>query len=258
MLLFSLLACTCAEPPTAPAAPAPWTPGKEVPCELEGGTLAASWMAPTAQEGPFPTAVIAVGARPWNRWGDTPDAPWGHYRQMAVALVESGAAVLLFDKGGTGATGGLARDMAGRTEEVQAAAACALEQPGADPKRLVLVGHSQGSSAAVRATINGTPTEHLVLLSPVATEDELAALPPGVRLTLIRGELDGPDADDGRLRVLSARGLRARHVVIPHADHLLLDASSRVPEAGHPDTAVHAMALRALTDAVVTTERSGP
>ena len=67
-----------------------------------------------------------------------------------------------------------------------------------------------------------------------------------------------PDADDGRLRVLSARGLRARHVVIPHADHLLLDASSRVPEAGHPDTAVHAMALRALTDAVVTTERSGP
>ncbi len=262
MSLFAtlLLACTCAEP--APASPdvstPPWTPGREVTCELDTGPLAASWMTPSEAQAPFPTAVIVVGARPWNRWGDTPDAPWGHYRDMALALVEAGAAVLLFDKGGTGQTGGPVKDMDGRIAEVGAAVTCALGQPGADPDRLALVGHSQGSSAVVRATIQGTPSSNLVLLSPVTTPDELAALPPGTHLTLIRGELDGPDTDDSRLRMLSARGLTARHVVVPAADHLLLDTSRGVPRPEDPKTAVHPVALRALTDAVTRTTRSTP
>lgn len=259
-LVLSLLGCgwlgASADP--APPEPAPLAaPGVEVRCPAEPRPLAATWWAPTGA-GPFPTAVILVGARPWDRWGDTAEAPWGHYRDIALALVNSGAAVLAFDKGGTGATGGDAGDLVARGVETQAAVACALAQPGADPARVSLVGHSQGSTVAVHAAIRGAPVQGLVLLSPGVDVDALAALPEGLSLTLVRGALDGADADDKRLRVLEARRMKARHVVIPSADHLLLDASARVPKPTDPATAVHPAALRVIADAVTRLGRSEP
>jgi len=260
-MLFGLLLLGCGAPaPPAeapPPAPSPVEPGRAVQCPAEPRALAASWVAPDGP-GPFPTAVVLVGARPWNRWGDQPDAPWGHYRDIAQALVASGAAVLVFDKGGTGQTGGPPVDEPARVAEAHAAVACALAQPGADPARMTLLGHSQGSTVATLAAIQGAPIQGLVLLSPVVAVDPLAALPDGLSLTLVRGELDGVDADDKRLQVLGARGLQARHAVIPKSDHLLLDASRRVPDPADPATAVHPAALRVIADAVTSLARSDP
>ncbi len=255
MLTSLLLLTSCgAEPSSSPPAAKPSGLGRELSCAAEPRPLAASWLAP-AGPGPFPTAVLLVGARSWDRWGDQPDAAWGHYRDIAQGLVAGGAAVLLFDKGGTGATGGPTVDENARVKEAQAALACALAQPGADPERVSLVGHSQGSTVATLAAVAGAPIQGLVLLSPVVEVAPLAALPEGLSITLVRGQIDGADADDKRLKVLGARGLKARHEVIPNADHLLLDASSRVPSPSDPDTAVHPVALRAITRAVTAVAR---
>ncbi len=160
-MLFTLaiLACNTSTPP-APGEPreAPMNPaaeGTDVWCPAEPRPLAGTWLAPKG-DGPFPTALILVGARPWNRWGDAPDAPWGHYRDIAEALVAGGAAVLVFDKGGTGQTGGTTVNLSARVTEARAAVSCALAQPGADPQRFSLVGHSQGSVVATHATVNSS------------------------------------------------------------------------------------------------------
>jgi dienelactone hydrolase len=258
LLGLLLMACDRSEPaPTTPAAPTRVEPGSAVTCPAEPRPLAGSWLAPDGP-GPFPTAVILVGARSWNRWGDQPDAPWGHYRDIAQALVSSGSAVLVFDKGGTGETGGATVDESARVKEAHAAVACALTQPGADPTRLALIGHSQGSTIATLAAVQGAPVQGLVLLSPVVDLAPLAALPDGLAVTLVRGSLDGADADDKRLQVLGARKLQARQAVIPSADHLLLDASIKVPSPSDPATAVHPAALRVITDAVTKLARSEP
>jgi len=257
-MLLSLLwwACSGSEPVVEPpVVPARVEPGTAVTCPAEPRPLAGSWLAP-AGLGPFPTAVLLVGARNWNRWGDQPDAPWGHYRDIAQALVGAGAAVLVFDKGGTGETGGPTVDESARVKEAHAALSCALAQPGADPARLSLLGHSQGSTIATLAAVEGAPVQGLVLLSPVVDVAPLAALPDGLAVTLVRGSLDGADADDKRLQVLGARKLSARQAVIPSADHLLLDASVKVPSPTDPATAVHPAALRAITDAVTKLGRS--
>ncbi len=254
MLTALMLACSCEpELPSVPSEAA--EPAADLTCPADPQDLAATWRTPTGP-GPFPTAVVLVGARPWDRWGDLPDAPWSHYRAMAEALVAAGAAVLLFDKGGTGATGGALGTPTARVAEAHAALACALAQPGADPNRVSFVGHSQGSWVASTAAVQGAAVQGLVLLSPVVELDLLAALPDGLVVTLVRGALDGADADEKRLQVLGARKLKSRHAVVPSADHLLLDASRIVPEPGHPLSPVHPAALRVLADAVTSVGRS--
>jgi dienelactone hydrolase len=260
---LSMLACSASAPsPSASSEPtsaagSPREIGVEVVCPAEPRPLAATWLRPTGS-GPFPTAVILVGARSWNRWGDQPDAPWGHYRDIALGLVKAGAAVLVYDKSGTGSTGGPTVALPARVAEAHSALACALTQPGADPERVVFLGHSQGSLVATLAAIQGAPVQGLVLLSPVVEVDALAALPDGLAMTLVRGEIEGAATDDKRLQMLVARGLPTRHVVIPNADHLLLDNSVRIPKPADPTTQVHPAALRAIADAVTSVGRSVP
>lgn len=82
--------------------------------------------------------------------GSGPQTRWGTMRYVADRFARSGVAVLIYDKRGSGESAGdwrtagyedLARD-------ALAAVATLAASPGVDPKRIGLVGHSQGGAIA--------------------------------------------------------------------------------------------------------------
>lgn len=207
-------------------------------CPAPDRPLGASLWLPAVATGPLPTAVVLVGAQPWDRNGDLPGTPWGHYRDVARAVAEAGGAALLFDKGGTGETGGDPADLDQRVREAVAAVACVRARPEVDDARVVFVGHSQGSVVAARAA-RAAGVAGLVLLSPVVGAAEVPALP----LVIVRGEADGGRAADEAL--LKARP-DATHVLVPNGGHLLFEGDTS-PGVSH----VSVVATGAVARAVV-------
>ncbi|MBN1336954.1 MAG: alpha/beta hydrolase [Deltaproteobacteria bacterium] len=221
ILLGALCACDPpgdGDPAAAPVPPAVPRRDRDVMCPAPDGGIAASLYEP---DGPATTAVLVdVGARMWDRWGDLPDGPaFSHYRELAEALQDTGVAVLLYDKRGTGHTLGHPPGTPGRIRDSLAARAClARLVPGA---RIVRVGHSAGSAVACHAW---APGERLVLLSPVVNPGEM----PDAPTLIVRGEADGGRAaDDARL----AAHPETRWVGVPGANHLLRVEGRVAPEA---------------------------
>jgi pimeloyl-ACP methyl ester carboxylesterase len=91
-----------------------------------------------------PAAVLITGLGPAERNGGVP--PWMPLRDLADALTRTGIAVLRVDDRGIGKSTG---DHAPTTtydeaDDVQTEVAWLRTQPGIDPKRIVLVGYSEG------------------------------------------------------------------------------------------------------------------
>ena len=91
-----------------------------------------------------PAAVLITGLSPAERNGGLP--PWMPLRDLADALTRTGIAVLRVDDRGIGKSTG---DHAPSTtydeaDDVQTEVAWLRTQPGIDPKRIVLVGYSEG------------------------------------------------------------------------------------------------------------------
>jgi len=214
-VLLALILSACGASPGGDAAS---RRDHEVSCPAPDGEIAASLYEPRA---PARVAVVVdVGARPWNRWGDLPGGQaFSHYRALAEALQDAGAAVLLYDKRGTGHSAGSPAGIAGRVRDSVAAGAClAGLLPAAS---IVRMGHSAGSVVACRAW---TPGERLVLLSPVVEAEEL----PDAPILIVRGEADGGRAAD--VERLAARPA-ATWVGVPGGDHLLMVKGRVAPEA---------------------------
>lgn len=194
---------------------------EEVVCPFDP-PLHATLLRPAGATGALPTAVIVPGAQPWDRWGDLPDKRWGHYRELATAIVAAGGAALVYDKVGIGATGGRQKGLDGRKAEVVALASCLRARPDVGP--LVLVGHSQGA-AAVGETTSAIGPAAVVLLSPVGPP------PEGVPVTVIQSDAEAHD--------------EWHPVVIPGASHLLM-AEPAVPGVSHVDARALDVAARAV------------
>jgi hypothetical protein len=91
-----------------------------------------------------PAAVLITGLSPAERNGGSP--PWMPLRDLADALTRAGIAVLRVDDRGIGKSTG---DHAPSTtfdeaDDVQTEVAWLRAQPGIDPKRIALVGYSEG------------------------------------------------------------------------------------------------------------------
>jgi uncharacterized protein len=95
-----------------------------------------------------PAAVLITGLSPSERNGGSP--PWMPLRDIADALTRAGLAVLRVDDRGVGKSTG---DHGPSTtydeaDDVQTEVAWLRSQPAIDPKRIVLVGYSEGSLIA--------------------------------------------------------------------------------------------------------------
>jgi dipeptidyl aminopeptidase/acylaminoacyl peptidase len=114
----------------------------------QGHVLAGTLTTPSAGPGRFPAVVLITGLSPSERNGGQP--PWMPLRDIADALTRAGVAVLRVDDRGVGKSTG---DHASSTtfdeaDDVQTEVAWLRSKPGIDPKRIALVGYSEGGLIA--------------------------------------------------------------------------------------------------------------
>lgn len=147
-------------------------------------TVAGSWRGPTRGSTPVPAAVLIAGSGPVDRDGNATVAPFAGLRfdclrWLADLCSAAGIASLRYDKLGVGATGPAPfgsptlSDMdfdAACVQPARDALAFTATQPGIDPRRLLIVGHSEGGgiALAVAASPRGAPAPaRLALVEPV-------------------------------------------------------------------------------------------
>jgi alpha-beta hydrolase superfamily lysophospholipase len=125
--------------------------------DVDGVTVHGSLRIPSGS-GPFPAAVLLAGSGPTDRNGDSRliNGSIGTLRHLADVLARNGVATLRYDKLGSGSTGlgGFAADpgaLGFDTYTAEAAAALRLLAGSrhVDPRRLVLIGHSEGGLIAL-------------------------------------------------------------------------------------------------------------
>lgn len=173
--------------PTPTSTPVPVSPvigaDQEVTFDSGGVTFHASYRGPVDTEQPVPAVVIVVGTGGVDRNGDAPTLATEAYAWLADVMSANGIASLRYDKLGTGATGlgpytgdpdemlALGYDRL-RVQPVRDALSFVAEQPGVDPDRILLLGHSEGGAdSLIVATDPGDAPRlaGLLLIEPAYT-----------------------------------------------------------------------------------------
>jgi predicted esterase len=136
---------------------------------------------PAVGKGPFPGVLLihGSGANDKNgtlgfvhKNGPKPPTPlW----QIAQYLSERGFAVLRYDKRGIGANFTINRNVWGNTtandliQDSKKALNALMQQPEVDPKRISIIGHSEGTIYAPRVAIdNSTKVKNIILMGNLA------------------------------------------------------------------------------------------
>ena len=195
-----------------------------------GGTLTL----PRAATGRIPVAVIIAGSGPTDRNGNSlmgirPNS----YAQLAWRLAERGIATLRYDKRGMPGTKGTF-DMTKMTlDDFAADARVAAESLAHDARfsRVVLLGHSEGSSLALMAARQGPPVVGVISVSGLGRPFGVVLREQLTRqfdsATLVRYDTAMAQYLRGeQVTVADAERLRAARpdaqlVVVPLANHVL-------------------------------------
>ena len=155
-----------------PVAAAEQEPGTGREITFANGTLAlvGTLELPMAVEPPYPAVLFVHGSGAVDRDGNAAGFEMDAYRQLAVALAESGIASFRYDKRGTGESGGdfttASRD--DLVDDLQFALEALREQPEVDTGRIVLVGHSEGGYLAPIVAGEDDAVAGLVLIAGAA------------------------------------------------------------------------------------------
>jgi hypothetical protein len=153
--------------------------------------------------GTAPAVLIISGSGPLDRDGNHRRLRLDVSRQIARTLRDAGIATLRYDKRGVGASEGtfLAAGLHDNVTDARAALDALCAQPGIDPNRLFVLGHSEGAIIAVALLAGNASAAGAILLSPTArpgadvlrwqAERVAADLPAPVRglLRLLRVDL---------------------------------------------------------------------
>ncbi|HTM26937.1 MAG TPA: alpha/beta fold hydrolase [Vicinamibacterales bacterium] len=113
----------------------------------QGHALAGTFTVPP-HEGRIAAAVLITGLSPHER--NNGNAPWMTFRDIADALGRAGIAALRADDRGIGKSTGdnMRLTSFDKADDVRAEVAWLRAQPGIDPKRIMLVGYSEGGLIA--------------------------------------------------------------------------------------------------------------
>jgi pimeloyl-ACP methyl ester carboxylesterase len=150
--------------PQEPKPPFPYLAEEvTVPNTKAGITLAGTLTLPKGA-GPFPAALLITGSGPENR----DEAIFGHkpFLVLADSLTRRGIAVLRLDDRGVGkSTGDFAKALEGDfVEDALAAVSYLRTRKEVDPKRIGLIGHSEGALIAARAATESPDVAFVVML----------------------------------------------------------------------------------------------
>jgi len=163
--------------------PRPRTAWVDQPVTFSAGgiTIYATYRHLAAKSGPVPAALLIAGSGPTDRNGNSPEVagPVNELRAVADWLSADGVATLRYDKLGSGRTGvgryaSEPATIGVRPFEQESAAALRFlsRQPGVDPGRLAVIGHSEGALFALLLATGATgpiPRLHaLGLLEPLS------------------------------------------------------------------------------------------
>ena len=113
----------------------------------QGHELAGTFTVP-AHRGRIAAALLITGLSPHER--NNGDAPWMPFRDIADALSRVGIATLRVDDRGVGKSTGDNAKLTSfdKADDVRSEVAWLRTQPGVDPKRIMLVGYSEGGLVA--------------------------------------------------------------------------------------------------------------
>jgi uncharacterized protein len=139
---------------------------------------------PAVGKGPFPGVLLIHGSGALDKNetlgfvhknGPKPPTP---FWQIAQYLSERGFAVLRYDKRGVSANFTLDTNVWGNTtandliQDSKKALNVLMQQPEVDPKRISIIGHSEGTLYAPRVAIdNSTKVKDIILMSTVAQNE---------------------------------------------------------------------------------------
>ncbi len=172
-------------PPTPyPLAPAHYS-SRNVTFASVGAVLSGTLTVPSVRHGRVAAFIFVHGSGPENRNGPFPQNPT--FLDLANALSNAGYAVLRYDKRGIGkSTGTPTEHWRPLSDDVRAAIAFLRRQPGVDPKRIVLVGHSEGGLIVPLVASANAHIEGIVLMAPPAIplaqilQEQRSRMPPAV------------------------------------------------------------------------------
>lgn len=121
----------------------------DVSIQASGGHTLAGTLTMPLHGKPVPAVVLITGLGSAERNGGSP--PWMPLRDLADALTRAGIAVLRVDDRGIGKSTGDHEPATtyDEADDVQTEVAWLRTQPGIDPKRIALVGYSEGSLIAL-------------------------------------------------------------------------------------------------------------
>lgn len=187
-LLVSSLSAAAQVRPQTPQPPFPYRVEEVVFSAQPGIDLAATLTLPEG-EGPFPAAVLISGSGKQTRNGDI----LGHqtYWVLADYLTRQGIAVLRYDERGVGQSTGqfesaTSADLGG---DVLAALQFLERQPGIDPNRTGLIGHSEGGFIApMIAAQNRKTVDFCVLLAGPGVPADQVLLRQMERIMTLSGQ----------------------------------------------------------------------
>lgn len=153
--------------PQDPLAPFPYREQEVSFQNPRSGQQLAGTLTLPAGKGPFPAVVLVSGSGPQDR----DEALMGHRPFLVLAdyLTRRGIAVLRYDDRGVGKSGGTyaTATTADFLTDAQAALQFLRTQPGIQPKRAGMIGHSEGGTIALLAGAQPQPPAFIVSLAGV-------------------------------------------------------------------------------------------
>ncbi len=153
-------------PTPVPLPPARYTSRDVSVTADDGVTLAGTLTIPSAAARPLPRFVFVHGSGCIDR--DETIGPNKIFAQLANRLSNDGYAVLRYDKRSCGKSGGAFATRNRLIADARAVIAYLRAQPGIDPRRIFVFGHSEGGELAPSIAIADGRLAGIVLLAPPA------------------------------------------------------------------------------------------
>jgi pimeloyl-ACP methyl ester carboxylesterase len=125
-----------------------------------------------------PAVVLIVGSGLVDRDENHKKLPIDVMRQLAAHLAENGIGSLRYDKRGVGTSEGdfWTAGLSDNVDDAAAAVACLRAQPGVDPERVYVLGHSEGATICIQLAGRLEPVAGAILLAGVGRHGEDALL----------------------------------------------------------------------------------